>query len=356
MTKIIRGVIFEILHYYYRICTKYRLSRPELGIVARNRSQYYGDMWRDAARHLGADIKCLGGEIYEIRKSDKVMKTWQAETSLDNQVDIILTGNKPLIAKLLSDLNVPTPRYLEFDKRSLSDAMAFLAEFGKPVVVKPPDGTGGGNSVVTNITTRSGILKAAANARVSGSRLLIEEQIEGENYRLFYLDGELIDCVLRKPPTLTGDGKSTLRQLVNRENRDRLAAGTDLAQVLLTIDMDMTNTLAAQGLKLSSIPAAGQRVVMKEVINQNGREDNQAATERLSESIAKMGSRIVKTIGSRIVGIDVITKDPSIPLEESGGVLLEVNSSPGLYYHNEKTGDGAYVIAVEILRRGLSIA
>ena len=165
MNKRIREVIFEVLHYYFRINTKFRLSRPELSIVARNRSKFYADMWGDAARHLQADIKNIGGDIFEIGKSGKTLKTWQAETSLDNLIDPILTGNKPLMARLLSDMAIPTPRYLEFEKDGLPDALNFLDEIAGPVVVKPSDGTGGGNSVVTNITDPSRLITAAANAR-----------------------------------------------------------------------------------------------------------------------------------------------------------------------------------------------
>lgn len=351
----IYGSYFEALHYFYRSYTKYQLARPELRIVARNRSQFYRDMWVGAAHHLGADIVNLGGEFYEISKSGKRVWTCQAETSLANLIDLQFTGNRPLIANVLSELNVPIPRYKEFERSGLVDAMAFLLELGKPAVVKPSAGTGGGNSIVTNVTSRSAFLKAAANARVSGSRMYIEEQIDGENYRLLYLDGELTDCVCRKAPVLIGDGRSTLRQLVHKENQERLTIGSNMAQSLLSIDQDMINTLAAQGLRLSSLPRTGQQVAMKDVINQNRREDNEPALDSLHESIAEMGARIIRKIGGRVVGIDIITRDLRVPLEESGGVVLEVNSPPGLYYHNRRTEDGALVVAVEILRRGLSL-
>jgi len=354
MMGIFRGSLFEALHFYYRIRTTFLLNRRISAAVERHRAQYYKNLWIDAARHVGADIRCLGGEFFEIHKSDRVVRVWRAETTLSNLYDHKLTGNKPLIAEILSDLNAPIPRYCVFDLITLSRALDFFQEIGGPVVVKPSDGTGGGNSVVTNITSRSGIVKAAANARATGRRMLIEEQVSGDNYRLLYLDGDLIDCVLRKPATLTGDGSSNLAQLVTTENETRLATGTTLAQVQLSVDMDLRNTLASQGLTLSSVPAAGRKVVMKDVINQNRREDNQPATELLCEPIADLGRKILRAVGSRVVGVDVITNDLSIPLEESGGVILEVNSPPGLYFHNRQTEDGAYEIAVAILRNGLS--
>ena len=34
-----------------------------------------------------------------------------------------------------------------------------------------------------------------------------------------------------------------------------------------------------------------------------------------------------------LAGVDVITPDPSRPLVESGGVINEVNGTPGLHHH-----------------------
>src|SRR5688572_32104639 len=46
--------------------------------------------------------------------------------------------------------------------------------------------------------------------------------IAGASYRLLYLEGRLIDAVRRDPPTVTGDGYSTIRRLIAHENRRRL--------------------------------------------------------------------------------------------------------------------------------------
>jgi glutathione synthase/RimK-type ligase-like ATP-grasp enzyme len=56
----------------------------------------------------------------------------------------------------------------------------------------------------------------------------------------------------------------------------------------------------------------------------------------------------VKALRVRLAGVDVITPDPTLPLSEAGGVVLEVNAPPNFYYHYHKRG-GAYPVARHVL-------
>ena len=77
-------------------------------------------------------------------------------------------------------------------------------------------GSGHGSSAGSGITTgisderalRRGILRAAAYDR----RLLIEEQIPGDSFRLVFLDGELVDAIRRGPCHVIGDGADEMMQ------------------------------------------------------------------------------------------------------------------------------------------------
>lgn len=123
-----------------------------------------------------------------------------------------------------------------------------------------------------------------------------------------------------------------------------------MSQVLLTIDLDMRRTLARQGLSLRSVPAAGKTVTVKAVVNENCGVDNSTVTHLLHPSIIEDGRRVAATMRARFIGIDIVMRDPTVPLRESGGVILEVNGTPNLYYHYNKQ-DGACPVAVDLLRR-----
>jgi cyanophycin synthetase len=177
---------------------------------------------------------------------------------------------------------------------------------------------------------------------------MVEQQVHGDVYRLLYLDGVLIDAVLRRPSAVVADGKSTVRELIRLENEARLKTGPNLAHALIVIDTDVRSTLAGQGLTLSSVPTKGTRITLKMVINDNSQHDNYNAKHLLCMSIIRDGAAAAAAVGVRLAGVDVITPDPTMPLAESGGVILEVNTTPSYHHHYYKR-DGSYPVAVHLL-------
>ena len=339
------------------LCRLYRLRgllrRPD-PLATREqevRAAFYEALWREAAAALGADVTPLGRGVLEIRMGEAWTRVMDIRCPLHDQMALLAAGDKLLTYSLLEAEGLPTPRRLGFRMREFARAADFLEAAGRPCVVKPADGTAGGAGVVTGIRTRSQLAFAAAAAAVEfGPDLLIEEQAAGANYRLLYLDGELLDAVVRRPPQVVGDGQTTIRGLVGRENAARLACKPARVVQPLTIDLDMHNTLAEQGLSPQSIPPAGTAVTLKTVVNQNFGAENASAAHLLCEAVVEAGARAARCVGARFAGVDVITPDPTAPLGRAGGVVLEVNVAPGLHYHYHKKG-GDYPVAVRVLER-----
>jgi D-alanine-D-alanine ligase-like ATP-grasp enzyme len=326
------------------------LRRRSSGATAArgHRSAFYERAWRDAAAQLGATVTPLADGILEIRHGNARTRVCNNETPLDDPLTLAVAGNKPLVYRLLTLHGLPVPRHAEFTLDSLHAALEFRRGLEGDCVVKPAQGTGAGDGVTTGIRSRWKLTLAACAAAVFGPRLLIEEQIPGETYRLLYLDGRLLDAVVRRAPTVAGDGRSTIAQLVTAENRLRATRGAAVGQTLLTIDLDMRQTLAAQGLSLASVLAEGSVVRIKTVANENGGLDNWPAVDALSPEVIAQGAEAARAIGARLVGVDVLTPDPGRPLADSGGVILEVNTTPGYYYHYHRQGP-ATPVAVTIL-------
>jgi cyanophycin synthetase len=149
---------------------------------------------------------------------------------------------------------------------------------------------------------------------------------------------------------VTGDGKSSVATLVRRHNDERHKQGAGKSQVLVTVDLDMRRTLAKQGLTLRSVPAAGKHVVLKTAINENCGADNTTVTDQLCPAIVEDCARAVRALRVRFAGIDLVARDISRPLAETGGVVIEVNGTPNLYYHYNKS-DGCFPIATVLLKR-----
>lgn len=327
-----------------------RYRNPRRRAAGRHQCAFYRQAWREAAAALGGAYTPLGGEIAEIEVDGFRTRVMENTCEIDGPVTLAVLADKPLTYRVLAGQGIPVPRHVTFSACGIESAAKFLAESERDCVVKPASGTGGGRGVTTGVRTGLHLWRAAAAASVYGDELLIEEQVAGDNYRLLYLDGEMVDAFVRRLPVVTGDGRSTIRRLLRRANDDRLRQGFGASQVLLTADMDMRRTLARQGLSFGSVPAAGREVALKTVVNENLGSDNAAASDVLCPAIIEQGALAVRALGVRLAGVDIITPDPSVPLAAAGGVMLEVNAPPNFYYHYHKSG-GRFPVALHVLRR-----
>ena len=344
-----RAVLFALhLEALGRAFLRYR--NPLRRSSGRFQVEFYDRIWREAAEQLGATFKPLGAGISEIRLGIARVRVFENTCPIDDPVTLAIAGDKGLTYRLLREEELPIPRHALFSFKSMDTALTFLASCSVDCVVKPARGTGGGRGVTTGVRSRSHLARASAAASVYGDDLLIEEQVPGDNYRLLYLDGVLLDAFVRKSPGVVADGRSSIRKLVELANAERLKQGAGISQVLMTIDFDMKRTLAKQGLSLRSVPASGREVTLKTVVNENRGADNMTVTKKLCPEVVEAGAKAAAAIGVRLAGVDLITDDPSVSLEESGGVVLEVNTPPNYYYHYQKS-DGSYPVALHVLER-----
>lgn len=334
------------LKFLYKLRRYFQAHQSTTRQASGLRSEFYKQVWSDAAARAGMSLVDMGNGFLELRSANGVTRVNENTTDLDSFVSVLLAQDKPLVSRVLSDRGIRIPRQCAFTLNTVGSALKFLRDTGE-CVVKPATG-GGGRGVTTDVTSTIGLLHAASQAAIFDTKLLIEEQIDGDVYRLLYLDGVLLDAVLRRPPSVVGDGKASVLELVHRENRRRLDRKGEVAQTLLQIDRDMHNALSQQRMSLSSVPLEGRVVRVKRVINDNCREDNISAMGQLCDSIVKDGADASLAIGVRLAGVDVITRDPSVPLAESGGVLLEVNATPSFHHHYHRDGP-AFPVAERIL-------
>ena len=334
----------------HKLTRSFRGRQASARALARDRSRFYADVWRRAAESVGADVTVLGRSSLRIGFPGGRLLVRENVTSLDDPVTLGLAGDKPLVYRLLAAEGVPVPEHAVVRRDDLAAGAEFLRRVAGPCVAKPALDGWAGAGVTTGIRDRRHLAAALARAGASSADVLLERQVEGGSFRLLYFDGELLDAVLRGPPLLRGDGHSTIRRLVAAENAERAARGTEVAQTLLRIDHDLRTTLSLQGYGLESILAKGTVVRAKTVVNDNRWDDNEAATGGLCSEVVAAGAAAARAVGVRLAGVDILTVDPGVPLDASGGVVLEVNTTPGYYYHYRRKGEAAPV-ATMILER-----
>lgn len=334
------------------------LDRAQAILLGRDRGQvgsdrklevFYETVWKDAARELGASVERLGQGVLQVRRGGMVTRVLANSTALDDQATHCVVRTKPVVYGLLARRGLPVPRHLTFNLHEIDRAAQFLTQAGRPCVVKPASDTGGGQGVTTGIRDRRQLARAAWAAARGGRSVLIEEQIAGDNIRLLFLDGRLLDAVKREPPMQVADGHSTVGAMIKAANAKRSRDGEHVSHACISFNMDLDQTLAGQGLTLRSVPPRGTRIRLKTVINENAGEENRSVTDEIGTELIEEAAEAVRATGVRLAGVDVITTDMGSSLRRSGGVILEVNSPPGYFWHYRKA-DGAFPVAVHALR------
>ena len=99
----------------------------------------------------------------------------------------------------------------------------------------------------------------------------------------------------------------------------------------------------------------GVAVPVKGTSNHGGVDDSESVRDEIGPALRDEARRAAAVVGVRLAGVDVITNDPAVGLGESGGVVLEVNTTPGLQWHY-RVRNGGVKVAEPILERLLQEA
>jgi cyanophycin synthetase len=286
---------------------------------------------------------------FEIRRGTAVATVTGLTVPLNSRTAITQAADKPAVYRLLAESGLPVPEHLAFVARDMHAARSFLARGPTPCVVKPARGEGG-DGVTGEIRTVSELRRAVLAASRFGSRLLIERQVAGDVFRLLVLDGQVLDIVRRMRPSVTGDGRSTVEELIFAEYDRRIRGEGNPGLKPFAVDLDCVLSLKRAGVPLRSVLSTGSTLRIKTVTNYNSPEDNLTLRTAISPALSAEVTAAAAVLGLRLAGIDVVTPTPSAALATSGGAIVDVNELPALHHHaHVADADGATRVAVPIL-------
>lgn len=278
-------------------------------------------------------IRLFEGNLVQFGYGSAQRRIWTAETDRTSAIAEGISRDKDLTKELLSTCGVPVPEGRLVD--SEDDAWDAAEDIGLPVVVKPYDGNHG-RGVFTNLTTREEVVSAYRVAVDEGSGVIVERFVLGNEHRLLVVGDRMVAAAAGEPAWVTGDGKSTITELIDSQINTDPRRGRTENHPLNPVRLDSAARLeiARQGLTEDGVPAEGQRVLVQ-------RSGNVAfdVTDRVHPSVAATVTLAARIVGLDIAGVDLVAEDISRPLDEQRGAIVEVNAGPGLLMHL-KPADG----------------
>ncbi|WP_430433208.1 cyanophycin synthetase [Methyloversatilis sp.] len=274
-------------------------------------------------------IRLNDGNLVQLGYGRKLRRIWTAETDRTSAIAEGISRDKDLTKRLLAGCGVPVPEGREVS--DADDAWAAAEDIGVPVVVKPANANHG-RGVSAELTKREEVATAYELARRYSKYVLVERFIPGNEHRLLVVGKQMVAAVAGETVWITGDGRSTVRQLLDSQINIDPRRGPEqefpLDLLIPERDAKLRFELERQGYSADAVPADGARVLVQR--NGNIAYD---VTDQVHPDTARLVALAARVVGLDIAGIDLVVEDIRRPLREQGGAIVEVNAGPGLLMH-----------------------
>src|SRR5690625_820027 len=271
------------------------------------------------------------GKVFSLESSDR-QKIHYFFGSRGNKVSneaVSIVHQKHKAKMYFDDEKVPTPKGIMFDKMAENQAVLDRVKtLQYPLVIKPVQGNFG-KGVMTNIKNQTELISAmnyVVRSFEEYNNFIIEEFYEGEEYRVYVIGNEVVAATKRIPANITGDGVSTIDELIQKKNKER-KKNPYLAERLIHVDDNIINYLEKQKLSLESVPEKGRFIRLKGQANISAGGDPIDASDFLSEKAKKIAIAAVKSIPLLVhAGVDIIVNGDDV-------LVLEVNANSDVAMH-----------------------
>ncbi|MDO4814814.1 MAG: bifunctional glutamate--cysteine ligase GshA/glutathione synthetase GshB [Gemella sp.] len=256
-------------------------------------------------------------------------------TKHDSYISPLIMENKVVTKKVLDDAGLRVPKSYQY-----TDLETAVREFAKvegtSIVVKPKSTNYGlGISIFANgIKDIEDYKKAISIALAEDKEVMVEEFIPGTEYRFFVLGDETLAVLERVPANITGDGKSTIRELVTEKNKSPLR-GDGLSSPLKEIKLGDIEELQLkeQGLNFDSVLEDGQIAYLRANSNISTGGDSIDRTDEVHSSYKELAVKITHAMGAKVCGVDLMLGDLTKPADENNYGVIEANFNPMMMMH-----------------------
>lgn len=265
----------------------------------------------------------------------------------DSHLDSDFTTRKDDCKAFLSTLGFPVPKGDIVVSRE--EALAAAREIGYPVAVKPVVGHKGIG--VTADVQDAEEMKSAFGRAVNAipeeqpTRVIVEKSISGADFRLLCVNGRFVAATERRPASVVGDGRSTISELIKRENRTAARLDTPTSPLSkIQCDDSMEMYLDEQRLSLDTVIEKDRTVYLRKVANLSAGGVSIDATPTVHPDNIILAQDIAQHFRLTCLGIDVISRSLAKSWKSGDFGILEINSAPGIFMHlNPAVGESVDV-------------
>lgn len=252
-------------------------------------------------------------------------------TSETRHIAVELSCDKEMAHKIFEDMGLPVPK--QMTASSERETLRAAERIGYPVVVKPYNGNHG-RGVCINLKNAEEVSRGYEIASKVSKTVVVESYLTGFDHRMLIINGELVAAAKRVPGHVIGDGKHTIKQLVDIVNSDpRRGIGHEKVLTRIELDVQAEGLMAKAGYTQDTVLPEGQIFYLRSTANLSTGGTAVDVTDIVHPDNRTMAIRAAKAIGLDVCGVDFLTDDISQSYQSAGGGICEINAAPGFRMH-----------------------
>jgi cyanophycin synthetase len=255
-----------------------------------------------------------------------------SRTSFQSSIGKTFADMKHISKTVMHYFDIPTALSSTINK--VDDRIP--SELTYPLVAKPSFGNQG-TSVYVGLENEAELRVALEKIGPTQEfPVVVEEMLEGVEYRILCIDFKFVAAAFRKPAFVTGDGTHTIEELIKLKNQHPWrGAGHVTPLSFIKVDEMVVALLTKQNLKPSSIPPKDKEIHLRKTANLSTGGEAWNVSDQVCPENKALFERIARVCDLNTIGIDVMCQSLSTPLvEQSKAGIIEINVSPGLRMHH----------------------
>ena len=235
--------------------------------------------------------------------------------------------DKVVLKQELSKEGVPIPAYCNLPFLHFKNLEEIFNKMEKPIIVKPRIGSRGRHTI-TNINNLQQFKKGIYIARQICSELIVEEHLKGSVCRATFVGGVLAGFYRGNAPTLTGDGRKTIKELIEEKDKNR----PDRVECI-RISKELHDHISRSGFTVNDILPEGVLLTLSHRIGRLFGGTTKEMLDGLHPSFIPILKKAQKITGLSVVGFDCIIPDPTKDEASQKWGIIECNTLPFIDLH-----------------------
>jgi GNAT-family acetyltransferase (TIGR03103 family) len=274
-------------------------------------------------RGIGVEVVDAAGGLFELRFGGRRIRCRESLCDLTTAVSLSICDDKAMTRRIVAASGVNVPDEVEAD--DLKAVRELLRKHGG-VVVKPARGEQG-RGVAVDLRNMREIKAAITRASAQSDRVLVEGYHQGDDLRIIVIGFKVVAAAIRRPAAIVGDGRNSVRGLIERQSRRRAAATG--GESMIPLDSETERCVRRAGYMLDDVPESGESFPVRKTANLHTGGTIHDVTDILHPRLAEAAVQVARAIDIPVVGVDFIVPSISIP----DYVFIEANERPGLANH-----------------------